>query len=151
MIPTISFAADSPFIAKRDPPVLTICQLIFFNFSIGATARAVTKSALFFTSWARPRMTAISTPLAAIAATASFKNSTLRSRGSIRVTFRSGRAKAMTIPGRPAPDPISKSEAPWGKSWVTGRQLKMWRSQIRSPSRGPIKPRSIPAVVRNSA
>ena len=146
LTPSISVEADSPFIARRLPPVLTICQLIFFSFSSGATARAVTKSADFFTSWALPRMTSILSP-----ATASLRKETRRSRGSIRVTERSGRARAITIPGRPAPEPISKREAPCGSNWVTGRQLKIWRSHIRSPSRGPIRPRSIPAVWRKWA
>ena len=135
LTPSISVEADSPFMARRLPPVLTICQLIFFNFSKGATARAVTKSADFFTSWARPLMTSIFKP-----STASVRKATLRSRGSMRVTERSGLASAMTIPGSPAPEPISKRDAPCGRSWVTGRQLKIWRSQMRSPSRGRLSP-----------
>ena len=83
--------------------------------------------------------------------TISCKNSTLRCSGSISVRDKSGLAKAITIPGSPAPDPISTTETPSGMSVVTGMQLAMCRSQIRSPSLGPIKPRSIPALPKNSA
>jgi hypothetical protein len=50
----------------------------------------------------------------------------------------------MTIPGRPAPEPISTTRTPCGMIVVIGMQLAIWRSQIRSPSFGPINPRSIP-------
>ena len=55
------------------------------------------------------------------------------------------------MPGKPAPEPISARLARSGRRVVNGRQFSIWRSQIRSPSLGPISPRSIAVVERSSA
>ena len=73
-----------------------------------------------------------------------------RSKGSTRVTVRSGRPIARTSPGRPAPEPRSTSEAPGASSDVSARQLSTCLSQSLGASRGPISPRSTPAVASNS-
>jgi len=38
-----------------------------------------------------------------------------------------------------------------GSRVTTGRQFSIWRCQIRSPSAGPIRPRSIAFVARSSS
>jgi len=147
-VASISAWALSPFIAKSAPWLFTRCHEIVNNFGSGATARAVTTSKLFLTLSDFPRMTVIGRSRIEIT---SLRKSTRRCRGSIRVNERSGRAKAITIPGNPAPEPISTTLTPSGMRVVTGMQLAIWRSQIRSPSRGPISPRSIPQLLRRSA
>ena len=69
----------------------------------------------------------------------------------MRVTFKSGFARAITKPGSPAPDPTSAMVPVSGRRVVIGRQFSIWRSQIISPSLGPINPLSIPLLARSSA
>ena len=147
-VESISAWAPSPFMASRAPSALTRCQEITNNLGSGATARAVTTSKLFLTLSALPRMTVIGSSSSPMT---SSRKSTRRCSGSIRKTSRSGRARAITIPGSPAPEPISATLTPAGIKVVTGSEFAMWRSQIRSPSLGPINPRSIPHVPRISA
>lgn len=144
-VESISAWAPSPFIASSAPLALTKCHEISNNLGSGATARAVTTSKLFLMLSDLPRMRVIGRSSSPIT---SSKKSTRRCSGSISTTSKSGRDSAITIPGSPAPEPISATFTPAGIRVVTGRQFAMWRSQMRSPSLGPINPRSIPQLPR---
>lgn len=122
--------------------------MLSINRPSGATALATTKSYFPRIDSDFPRITSTGSPSSSIT---SKRNSTLRWRGSMRVTVSSGFAKAITSPGRPAPDPTSARVPLSGRRVVIGRQFSMWRSQIISPSLGPINPRSIPLPLRSSA
>ena len=106
-----SAAACSPFSARTIPPVRTSGTARVASRSSGATARAVTTSAATCprASSARPRRTV--TLRSPRAARHSSRNTTRRAIGSSSVTCTSGSSMASTMPGRPAPDPISSSVA----------------------------------------
>eukprot|EP01022_Parablepharisma_sp_SALTPOND_P023220 TRINITY_DN4840_c0_g1_i2.p1 TRINITY_DN4840_c0_g1~~TRINITY_DN4840_c0_g1_i2.p1 ORF type:complete len:1104 (+),score=324.60 TRINITY_DN4840_c0_g1_i2:563-3874(+) len=66
--------------------------------------------------------------------TACFWKETRLARGSSRVTWRSGRARASTRPGKPAPEPISNRVSPW--RWGTrARESRNRSSQAAAVSR----------------
>jgi hypothetical protein len=147
-----SAAALAPFRASSRPPMAVRGRHHPASRSSGATARAVTMSARgsFPThSSARARTTVVRARPSA--ATASDKKAERRASGSTRVTVRSGRATASTIPGKPAPEPTSTTVAPTGTNSVIAAQLSRCRSQIRGASRGPMSPRTTPSVTSSSA
>ena len=74
-----------------------------------------------------------------------------RSSGSSRITWSEGRSIASTIPGRPAPEPMSTSSPRSGTSSATSAQFTRCRSHSRAVSRGPISPRVTPSVASSSA
>ena len=120
--------------------------------SIGATARDVTTSNTSHPPWsssARPRWTV--TLCSPIVDTARSRNVVRRSKGSTKVTRRSGRRIASTMPGSPAPLPMSHTELPSGIRSVITAQFRRCRSQRRGTSRGPIRPRTVASPVSRSA
>ncbi len=142
-----SSATLAPFKASIRPWSCTRGSDHCASFARGATAREVTTSAppaSFRTPGcsARPRTTVTFSPADSMN---SARKIVRRSRGSTRVTRRSGRAIARGIPGSPAPLPISTTAAPSGMSSPSTAQFRMWRSQSRETSRGPISPRSTPS------
>ena len=114
------------------------------------TARHTTTSTTPWYSSTRDRTTETVSPSPS-SDTHRFRKSTRLSMGSTKHTDRSGRAMARGIPGRPAPDPMSATRSPSSISGDTHTLLRMWRSQIRSVSRGPMRPHSIPSPANNSA
>jgi hypothetical protein len=149
-----SSAADAPFSANSRPPTAASGRHQPASRSSGATARAVTTSAATggspARSSARPRTT-VTVESRPSAVTASDRKAVRRASGSTRVIMRSGRATASTIPGKPAPDPTSTTEAPTGIISDITAQLSMCRSHTRGASRGPISPRTTPSVISSSA
>jgi len=169
-----SSAADAPFNARSRPPSAARGRHQPTSRSSGATARAVTMSAgatasgpradarapdpagglpasgppAHSSARARTTVTASDSPSFA---TASARKAVRRASGSTRATVRSGRATASTIPGKPAPEPTSTTEAPKGINSAAAAQLRRCRSQIRGASRGPISPRTTPSVESSSA
>ena len=149
---TASAPAVAPLIASNRPPACTSGRVQLANRPSGATARAVTTS--LPPSWsrtcgssARPRCTETAKPSSA---TTSRSQSTRRAIGSSRNSTRSGRASASGMPGRPAPDPTSKTRQPVGRSSPTTAELSMWRCHSRSASPGPMSPRWTPGPASNS-
>ena len=112
-VASISAWADSPLIANKEPPDLMRWRTIGNNLGSGATAREVTTSKEPLVVSAFPRITVIWS-LRFSSVTTSLRKSTLLWRGSTKVTWVSGLAKAITMPGSPAPEPISTTEDPWG-------------------------------------
>ena len=145
-----SRAAPSPFSAKSAPPGTTSGQQIVRSFSRLATALAVTYLYCVKCSCARPRTT-VTRPPTPNSWTNSVRSVIRRNKGSSRVILKSGRARAMTSPGRPAPLPTSSTSDPGSNSGATLKQLSRCRSQIRAASRGPIAPRSTPTVAKRLA
>ena len=150
-----SCAPRRPFSANRCPPGFRSGKHHAAKRSSGATARAVTQATgatrrMTARSSARPRTT-LTRPANANAATASLRNVTRRAMGSTRSMRRSGRAQARTMPGSPAPDPMSTTRAARGSNSLTTAQFNRCRSQIRDASCGPSSPRSTPDDVSNSA
>jgi len=149
-----SSPAELPLRASSRPPLRASGRHHPASRSSGATARAVTTSAPAggpsTTSSARPRTT-VTVDARPRAVTASDRNAVRRASGSTRVMLRSGRATASTIPGKPAPDPTSTTEAPIGMISDMTAQFTKCRSQIRGASRGPIKPRTTPSVTSSRA
>ena len=128
----ISSAAEAPLSASSRPPIAVRGKHQPASRSRGATARAVTMSAgaidpappaearaarslggspTHSSALARSTVTA---PVRPRVVTASARKAIRRASGSTSVTERSGRATASTIPGKPAPDPTSTTEAPMG-------------------------------------
>jgi hypothetical protein len=147
-----SSSALSPLSATSRPPCRSRGALHAHSRASGATARAMTTSApasccLMAGSSARPRTTLADS---ARVSTTSVSHATRRAIGSKRMTSRSGRAMASGTPGSPAPDPRSTTRAPSGIASATTAEFRMWRSQSRSTSRGPIKPRSTPTAASSS-
>ena len=83
--------------------------------------------------------------------TASWRKVVRRSNGSTSATWRSGRTRASTIPGSPAPVPMSATVDSSGISRSRTAQFSRCRSHSRGTSRGPIRPRSVPSVASSSA
>src|SRR5690349_21646889 len=140
-----SASAVCPLIASTRPPGRTTRTANSASRSSGATARAVATSARRVASSARPRSTlALARPSAS---THSDRNRQRRSIGSSRVTLSSGRTIASTMPGRPAPEPISTRVRyrPPMRSATTA-QFSRCRSHSRATSCGPIRPHSTPRV-----
>jgi hypothetical protein len=110
--PPFQRVADSPFIASSDPPgLISVPRQFLQTWQAGQLrGRSQSHAALLHILGSSTDDRYRKLPATA----SSRRNSTRRSRGSIRVTFTSGRASAITIPGSPAPDPISKSSAPSG-------------------------------------
>jgi len=147
-----STPADAPFKASNLPPNRARGIHQATSRSSGATARAVTTSAgLSFPthSSARARTTVVRVKRSSF--TTSSRNATRRANGSTSVTVRSGRATASTIPGKPAPDPTSTTNAPGDMRGAMAAQFSRCRSQMRGASLGPINPRITPSVARRSA
>jgi hypothetical protein len=147
-----SSSALSPLSATSWPPCRSRGKLHAQSFASGATARAMTTSVpasccLMAGSSARPRTTLADS---ARVSTTSVNHATRRAIGSRSVTSRSGLAIARGTPGRPAPDPRSTTRAPSGMADAMTAELRMCRSQRRSTSRGPIKPRSTPTAASSS-
>ena len=130
--------------ATRAPPRLTRGIDQPSRRSNGATAREVTtaNSRSPCNSSARARIT--STLPNPRAVTASSRNMVRRASGSTRVTCRSGRLRARTRPGNPAPLPMSATSRPSGIARPNMAQFSRCRSQSRGTSRGPIRPRTTP-------
>jgi hypothetical protein len=149
---TTSSSALCPLSATSRPPCLSRGALHAQSRASGATARAMTTSApasccLMAGSSARPRTTLADS---ARVSTTSVNHATRRAIGSRSVTSKSGRAMMSGTPGSPAPDPRSTTRAPSGIASATTAELRMCRSQSRSTSRGPIKPRSTPTAASSS-
>ncbi len=110
-----SSAAEAPLRATSRPPIAASGRHQPASRSRGATARAVTTSTGAggppARSSARPRTTVTAWSRSSVV-TASDRNAVRRASGSTSVMRRSGRATASTIPGKPAPDPTSITEAP---------------------------------------
>lgn len=146
-----SSAAVDPFNASTRPPTAANGRHHRTSRSSGATARAVTTSAgSSRTSSARPRTT-VTVEVRPRWLTASDRKAVRRASGSTRVMRRSGRTTASTIPGKPAPEPTSTTEAPIPIFSDITAQLSRWRSQMRGASRGPISPRVTPSVTSKEA
>ncbi len=148
-----SSAALSPLSATSRPPRRSKGALHPHRRASGATARAMTTSApasccLMAGSSARPRTTLADSERVS---TTSVNHATRRAIGSNKVRSRSGRAMHSGTPGSPAPDPRSTTRAPWGIASATTAEFRRCRSQRRSTSRGPIKPRSTPTAASSSA
>ncbi|TDV50818.1 hypothetical protein CLV71_106160 [Actinophytocola oryzae] len=147
-----SSSALSPLSATNRPPSRSRGALHAQSRASGATARAMTTSApascrLMAGSSARPRTTLADSERVS---TTSVSHATRRAIGSRSVTSRSGRAMMRGTPGNPAPDPRSTTRAPSGRADAITAELRMCRSQRRSTSRGPIKPRSTPTAASSS-
>ncbi len=154
-----------PRSASMTPPGRVIGSSTAPSCAKGATARATDTSKTrrggrSAKSGARPRTT-VTCSSRPSCATTSPRNRHLRSIGSSRVTRRSGRASARGIPGRPAPLPTSTTSGGWpgepaasgaaaGMASASTAQLRRCRSHSRPVSRGPIRPRSTPAVASSS-
>jgi hypothetical protein len=149
-----SSAAEAPLSARSRPPMAVRGKHQPASRSSGATARAVTTSAATggppARSSARPRTTVTVASRPSVVTT-SDRKAVRRASGSTRAIRRSGRATASTIPGKPAPDPTSTTEAPKGIMLDITAQLIKCRSQMRGASRGPIRPRTTPSVTSSSA
>ena len=149
---TTSSSALSPLSAISLPPCRSRGALHAQSRASGATARATTISApasccLMAGSSARPRTTLADS---ARVSTTSVSHATRRAIGSRSVTSRSGLAMIRGTPGSPAPDPRSTTRAPSGIASATTAELRTCRSQSRSASRGPIRPRSTPTAASSS-
>src|SRR5687768_5326937 len=147
---SISSAALRPLMATTSPSPSRRGMVSPARLLRAETARAVTTSA--FTrptaSSARVRITVtLSNPRSS---TTSWSQITRRSRGSMSVSSRSGRAMARHSPGSPAPLPTSATWLPRAISLSMTAQLSTCRLQRRGISRGPMRPRSVPEVARCS-
>ena len=100
-------------------------------------------------SSARPRITSTLSKPSSV--THSVRNEVLRSIGSTSVTSQSGSRMASTIPGSPAPEPRSATREPAGTSSATTALFSRCRSQSRTDSPGPSRPRSRPGPASSLA